>query len=55
MLLDNVPNWEGTPKLGSISYWACWAQSFLGKQVYYSKYYVFTSNLMCCMCLETWE
>ena len=26
MLLDDVPNWEGTPKLGSVSYWARWAR-----------------------------
>ena len=27
----------------------------LGKQMYYSKYDVFTSNAMYCMCLGTWE
>ena len=28
---------------------------FLGKQVYYSKYNVFTGNLLCCTSLGTWD
>ena len=41
MLLDDVfPIREGTSKLGSFFYWAHWAQSFLGKQVYYNKCHV---------------
>jgi hypothetical protein len=49
MLLDDVekvlPDWAPFPT-GLV---------VLGKQMYYSKYHVFTCNIMYCMCLGTWE
>ena len=55
MLLDDVfPIGKGTPKLDSVSYWAHWAQSFLGKQVYCYRYNVFTSNIICGNFLNVW-
>jgi hypothetical protein len=55
-VLDDVfPIGKGTPKLGSLSYWARWAQSFLGQQVYYSIYHVFTYNIKWFTNMGTWE
>ena len=47
MLLDDIPNWEGNPKLGCISYWAHGARFLIAKKLYTIKYnaYLFYAYL----------
>ena len=53
LLIDHVINWA--PDRAQICCWACWAQIFISKTMYYTRYYVITYNKMLYLGIGRWE